>query len=101
MASNSVEVKKKNQGRQESSENAHHSLLNLSSTKSEILKSFETLEMLKFGNFTNFEFCRGLETLMQNRRRSLFFQTVDLGEMVMCLEDLINYFAQPEDEMGN
>jgi len=37
---------------------------------------------------------------MQNRRRSLFFQTVDLGEMVMCLEDLINYFAQPEDEMG-
>jgi ryanodine receptor 2 len=57
--------------------------------------------MYKFGNFTNLEFCRGLETLMQNRRRSLFFQTVDLGEMVMCLEDLINYFAQPEDEMGN
>lgn len=30
----------------------------------------------------------------------MFFQTVDLSEMVMCLEDLINYFAQPEDDMG-
>lgn len=30
----------------------------------------------------------------------MFFQTVNLGEMVMCLEDLINYFAQPEDDMG-
>lgn len=29
----------------------------------------------------------------------MFFQTVNLGEMVMCLEDLINYFAQPEDDM--
>lgn len=30
----------------------------------------------------------------------MFFLTVNLGEMVMCLEDLINYFAQPEDDMG-
>lgn len=30
----------------------------------------------------------------------MFFQLVNLNEMVMCLEDLINYFAQPEDEMG-
>lgn len=30
----------------------------------------------------------------------MFFQTVNLGEMVMCLEDLINYFAQPEELMG-
>lgn len=30
----------------------------------------------------------------------MFFQSVNLGEMVMCLEDLINYFAQPEDDMG-
>lgn len=42
----------------------------------------------------------GLETLQQNRRHSMFFQTVNLGEVVMCLEDLINYFAQPEDDMG-
>lgn len=48
--------------------------------------------------FVNFS---GLETLQQNRRHSMFFQTVNLGEMVMCLEDLINYFAQPEDDMGN
>ena len=52
--------------------------------------------------FINF-YClnyRGLETLQVNRRASLFFQTVNLGEMVMCLEDLINYFAQPGEEMG-
>lgn len=41
-----------------------------------------------------------METLQQNRRHSMFFQSVNLGEMVMCLEDLINYFAQPEDDMG-
>jgi len=35
-----------------------------------------------------------------NRRASMFFQNVNLNEMVMCLEDLINYFAQPEDDMG-
>jgi ryanodine receptor 2 len=31
----------------------------------------------------------------------MFFLSVNLGEMVMCLEDLINYFAQPGEEMGN
>lgn len=35
-----------------------------------------------------------------NRRHSLFCATVNLNEMVMCLEDLINYFAQPEEDMG-
>lgn len=30
----------------------------------------------------------------------MFFAQVNLNEMVMCLEDLINYFAQPEDDMG-
>lgn len=38
--------------------------------------------------------------LQVNRRASMFFQIVNLNEMVMCLEDLINYFAQPEDDMG-
>ncbi|KAG8232313.1 hypothetical protein J437_LFUL009412 [Ladona fulva] len=45
------------------------------------------------------KFINGLETLQQNRRPSLFFLTVNLTEMVMCLEDLINYFAQPEEDM--
>lgn len=31
----------------------------------------------------------------------MFFQAINLSEMVMCLEDLINYFAQPEDDMGS
>lgn len=31
----------------------------------------------------------------------MFFSQINLTEMVMCLEDLINYFAQPEDDMGN
>jgi len=43
---------------------------------------------------------RALEILQVNRSREMFFGTVDLNEMIMCLEDLINYFAQPEEEMG-
>lgn len=46
-------------------------------------------------------FCSGLENLQSNRRSSLFCSFVNLNEMVMCLEDLINYFAQPEEDMGN
>lgn len=45
------------------------------------------------------QFIVGLETLQMNRRHSVFCQTVNLSEMVMCLEDLINYFAQPEEDM--
>ncbi|XP_067007679.2 ryanodine receptor [Anabrus simplex] len=45
------------------------------------------------------KFIVGLETLQMNRRASLFFMSVNLGEMVMCLEDLINYFAQPAEDM--
>ncbi|XP_060521135.1 ryanodine receptor isoform X2 [Cylas formicarius] len=45
------------------------------------------------------QFINGLEGLQVNRRHSMFFQVVRLNEMVMCLEDLINYFAQPEDDM--
>ncbi|XP_045464164.1 ryanodine receptor isoform X4 [Harmonia axyridis] len=45
------------------------------------------------------QFINGLETLQMNRRHSLFFLTVNLNEMVMCLEDLINYFAQPADDI--
>lgn len=43
---------------------------------------------------------RSLEELRVNRRTSLFFVNVNLAEIVMCLEDLINYFVQPEDDMG-
>lgn len=42
----------------------------------------------------------GLETLQMNRRHSMFFHNVNLNEMVMCLEDLINYFCQPDEDMG-
>lgn len=57
----------------------------------------ETRNELKL---TSLSMLSGLETLQQNRRHSMFFQSVNLSEMVMCLEDLINYFAQPEDDMG-
>ena len=43
---------------------------------------------------------RGLETLQNDRQPATFFKHVNLGEMVMCLEDLIDYFAQPEDNIG-
>lgn len=45
-------------------------------------------------------FFSGLEKLQTNRRSSVFCATVNLAEMVMCLEDLINYFAQPDEDMG-
>ncbi|XP_067629190.1 ryanodine receptor isoform X15 [Eurosta solidaginis] len=45
------------------------------------------------------QFINALETLQSNRRHSVFFQKVNLNEMVMCLEDLINYFSQPADDM--
>ncbi|XP_075987919.1 ryanodine receptor isoform X7 [Anticarsia gemmatalis] len=45
------------------------------------------------------KFITGLETLQENRRHSMFFASVNLNEMVMCLEDLINYFAQPDEDM--
>ncbi|XP_033253281.1 ryanodine receptor-like [Drosophila miranda] len=45
------------------------------------------------------QFITALEMLQSNRRHSVFFQKVNLNEMVMCLEDLINYFSQPEDDM--
>ncbi|KAK7790957.1 hypothetical protein R5R35_007854 [Gryllus longicercus] len=45
------------------------------------------------------KFIAGLESLQRNRRPSLFFMSVNLNEMVMCLEDLINYFAQPAEDM--
>ncbi|XP_023317849.1 ryanodine receptor isoform X1 [Trichogramma pretiosum] len=45
------------------------------------------------------QFISGLEMLQVDRRASMFFQNINLNEMVMCLEDLINYFAQPEDDM--
>ena len=56
--------------------------------------------MFNFEFTCNLIFCSGLETLQMNRRHSMFFHAVNLNEMVMCLEDLINYFAQPEDDMG-
>ncbi|KAJ8959408.1 hypothetical protein NQ318_022098 [Aromia moschata] len=47
------------------------------------------------------QFINGLEQLQMNRRHSMFFLTINLSEMVMCLEDLINYFAQPEDDIDH
>ncbi len=38
--------------------------------------------------------------MTQSRKHSGFFRAVDLGEVVGCLEDLITYFAQPEDDMS-
>ncbi|XKL68210.1 hypothetical protein PGB90_003701 [Kerria lacca] len=45
------------------------------------------------------QFITGLENLQTNRRSSVFCANVNLTEMVMCLEDLINYFAQPDEDM--
>ena len=44
---------------------------------------------------------RGLDSIVQSQRHAGFFQAVNLGEVVGCLEDLIIYFAQPDEEMGH
>ena len=39
--------------------------------------------------------------MTQSQRSSGFFKVVDLGEMIGVLEDLITYFAQPEDGLSH
>lgn len=43
---------------------------------------------------------RGLDSIQTSRRISILLKTVSLKEMIHCLEDLINYFAYPEDDLG-
>ena len=43
---------------------------------------------------------RGLDNIQASRRTSTLFKAFDLKEMISCLEDLINYFAYPEDDLG-
>lgn len=90
----SLDHRKKSRKLLVSFENAAVYLRNLLSKHSTIHCDIE----VQFNN--EFSIFSGLETLTQNRRHSMFFHTVNLSEMVMCLEDLISYFAQPEDDMG-
>ncbi len=46
------------------------------------------------------QFISGLDDMTSSRRHSGFFKVVNLGEMVGCLEDLITYFAQPNEELS-
>ena len=47
------------------------------------------------------QFILGLDNMTQSQRSSGFFKVVDLGEMIGVLEDLITYFAQPEDGLSH
>ena len=49
---------------------------------------------------TYFDIFRGLDDMTASKRHSGFFKVVNLSEMVGCLEDLITYFAQPEEELS-
>lgn len=44
--------------------------------------------------------CRGLDSMQTSRRNSALLKTFNLKEMINCLEDLINYFAYPADDLG-
>ncbi|XP_069958037.1 ryanodine receptor isoform X5 [Cherax quadricarinatus] len=44
-------------------------------------------------------FIKGLDHIQTSRRHSTLFKTVNLKEMINCLEDLINYFAYPADDL--
>lgn len=43
---------------------------------------------------------RGLDSLANDHQHMTFFENANLGEMVKCLEDLIDYFAQPDENIG-
>jgi ryanodine receptor 2 len=47
------------------------------------------------------QFIKGLDNMTANKRSSGFFRMVNLGEMVGCLEDLITYFVQPEEDLSH
>ncbi|KAK3867881.1 hypothetical protein Pcinc_026695, partial [Petrolisthes cinctipes] len=44
-------------------------------------------------------FIKGLDNIQTSRRHSILLKTVNLKEMIHCLEDLINYFAYPADDL--
>ncbi|XP_050722291.1 ryanodine receptor-like isoform X2 [Eriocheir sinensis] len=44
-------------------------------------------------------FIKGLDSIQTSRRISILLKMVNLKEMIHCLEDLINYFAYPEDDL--
>ncbi|XP_043197981.1 ryanodine receptor-like isoform X5 [Amphibalanus amphitrite] len=45
------------------------------------------------------KFTKQLDQIRTSRRHSVMLSSMNLKEIVMCLEDLINYFAQPDAEM--
>lgn len=42
----------------------------------------------------------GLDNMVASQRHSGFLKVVNLAQVVGCLEDLITYFAQPEEEIS-
>lgn len=45
-------------------------------------------------------FFRGIEALQNEGNQSLDWRKVDLFEILKLMKDLIDYFAQPGDELG-
>lgn len=45
-------------------------------------------------------FFRGIEALQNEGSQSLDWRKVDLFEILKLMKDLIDYFTQPEDELG-
>lgn len=62
---------------------------------------FTTVVLIRFDKLFDLFFpFRGLDALANDHQHMTFFENVNLGEMVKCLEDLIDYFAQPEENIG-
>lgn len=93
--SNSAEVKKRNHAQLASSENVVHCSTD-SFRKQDDINS-DNDERLPFKLVWIFS---GLDSLQNDHQHSTFFENVNLTEMVKCLEDLIDYFAQPEENIG-
>ncbi len=66
----------------------------------QIYQVFNLFDLKNISSYLNCFYFRGLDSLANDHQHMTFFENVNLSEMVKCLEDLIDYFAQPEENIG-
>ena len=55
----------------------------------------------KLTDLITFVITRALESLKTEGRNSKLWETISLAEVIKTLEDLIEYFAPPGEDLGN
>ncbi|GIY59263.1 ryanodine receptor [Caerostris extrusa] len=59
-----------------------------------------TARVIRKCSFLFNKFIQGLDSLQKQQGEVVQFTSADLEEVIFCLEDLIAYFEQPEDDIG-